>query len=216
MPELGPIAPILGGVVGALIAATVSYFFVFKRRRVVFWIQKTRNLTDGMKPFVAVAVEGSEVVELNRASVMVENSGNAALKDFEFEVRIPGHHGNCVAKAESSNPLLERAVSVGKSYSSASEILVKVVVPFFNPKETFEVVLFFDNEADECEVRCRMEETTVTIRRGLPRSGFEELAGGVAVQFVSVGIALIALMLSLLVFLLAKGDIAKSIFERGQ
>jgi hypothetical protein len=180
MLELGPVAPVLGGIVGALITAVVSYFFIFKRRRVTFWIQNTRNLTEGMRPFVAITMEGSEVIELNRASVVVENSGNTSLKDFEFEVRIPGHHGNCVGKAESTQPLLERAVKVEKSHSSTSEILVKVLVPFFNPKEVFEVVLFFDNKADECEVRCRMEETDVKIKRGLPRSGFQDWEAAMA------------------------------------
>jgi hypothetical protein len=176
--QFGPVAPIIAAIIGALITAGVSYLFVHKRRQVSFWVRRTANLTEGLKPYVSLSVEGSEVHALNRAAVVVVNSGNSALKDFEFEVRIPGHHGVCAVKAESSDALLEKAVKVVKSYSSVSEILVNVVVPFFNPKEVFEVVLFFDNEPDECEVRCRMEDTSVKVRRGfyVPRPSVGEIA----------------------------------------
>ena len=58
MFELGPVAPIVGAIVGALIALGVNYFFVFKRKRLGFWVVRGRNLTESLKPIASVVVEG--------------------------------------------------------------------------------------------------------------------------------------------------------------
>ena len=104
--ELGPTAPIVGAVAGALMTAAVSYFFVFKRRRVTFWVRPAMNLSGLLRPFVKMLMNGVEIDALYRAEVVVVNSGNTSIKDVGFEIRVPGQHQHCLAQAEAADSLL--------------------------------------------------------------------------------------------------------------
>jgi hypothetical protein len=63
----GPIAPIVGAIVGACITAGVTYFFIYKRKVVTFWVSETEDLTLPLRQhhsFVRFKVGDSELVSV--------------------------------------------------------------------------------------------------------------------------------------------------------
>jgi len=180
MPEwwttyVGPAAPIIGGTVGALIGATVTYLLVQKRKRIVFIAGKSESLTDSLKArggeIAKVSINKQELDSLNRAEVHAINSGNTPISNCSFEILLPGEHAFINPSLNASSLLLQTAVLIQvtavKRYTA-----VKLTIPFFNPKERLEVAIFFDGKLVEPEVMCRIEDVRCKVRRGLNVDSF--------------------------------------------
>jgi|ERR1043165_2092537 hypothetical protein len=167
---IGPAAPIVGALVGALIAALVTYFLIVKRKRLSIFVGRTEDLTKGLRAHrhpVALRFGDKEVKRLNRAWISITNKGNTTISAVELDVVIPGLHevsaGSVQAfdsKLEGSIKLTERELEFDKTY--------RVSVPFLNAKESFDVIVYFDGDADRCEVMCRMEDVQTRIVREKP------------------------------------------------
>jgi hypothetical protein len=42
---IGPVAPIIGAIVGSVITAVVAYFFLAKRQSITFWVGDSEDIT---------------------------------------------------------------------------------------------------------------------------------------------------------------------------
>jgi hypothetical protein len=117
-----PLVAIVSPIIGALIGAAVTYYFVVKRKRVTFYVGRSEDLTLRLRQhqsFVVFKLNNKEVSNLNRA---------------------------IIESCETSN------------------FLFKFQVPFFNPKEEFDINLFFDGTPDNVVVHCRMDNVACSIR----------------------------------------------------
>jgi hypothetical protein len=164
-----PFITILGPIIGAIIGAVVTYFIVVKRRKASFSISKSEDVTLPLHREhrnIVFKIGNQEMTNLNRASILVKNTGNTVISNFQFDIEVPGVHRNALADKLSENKQLHDAIDIEFDQPlRPTGPLFHIKVPFFNPKETFEVVLFFDGITTDCNVRCRMEDLRCKIRR---------------------------------------------------
>jgi hypothetical protein len=182
MPEwwtlyVGPIAPIIGATVGALIGAAVTYTLVQKRKRVILFAGKSESLTDSLKArsgeIAKVTINKQELDSLNRAEVHAYNNGNTSIANFSFEIFLPGPHKFVQPSLNASSLLLQTDVLM-KVASVEQYSSVRLTAPFLNPKERLEVAVFFDGKLVEPEVMCRIEDVQCKVRRGLSIDSYLE------------------------------------------
>jgi hypothetical protein len=172
---LGPLSPIIGAVIGAVIASLVTYFIVVRRQYLMFWILKSNDIAFPLRQqamllrqFFSIKIGDREFHNLNKSTVRVKNIGNIAIQHLSFDVVIPGEH-TAVAVASARNLDLRRSVQVESKYDDIKipiDPMYAISTSYLNPKESFEIALFFDGKVDECEVYCRMEDVKIKIRRG--------------------------------------------------
>ncbi len=149
MPDLmsiQPIAAIIGAIISAGIAAIVTYFVVVKRKGVTFIV--------------------STWTRLNRAVIRIKNSGNDVISGFEFDVMIPGVHPLRLADRLSKDIKLHDDVKI--RFDEEREIenpRFYFSLPFFNPRESFDAVIFFDGSTVDCEIGFRMQGVACKVRR---------------------------------------------------
>jgi hypothetical protein len=159
---------IFGPIIGALIGAAVTLSFVVKRKRVTFYVYRTEDLIRELRQNLAVVVlrvNNQDVTELNRAQIGIRNNGNAVIKDFQFEILIPGDHGLRLADKHTSDASLHREIKIDWDRSASTyNHRFTIQVPYFNPKESFEISIFFDKATDNVEVLCRMEDVECVTR----------------------------------------------------
>jgi hypothetical protein len=98
----------------------------------------------------------------------VKNTGNTPIAPCPFDVEIPGEHNQFLAELTTKDPDLRRAIEI-----TWDEPQVRNdprfhfrVSPFLNPKESFEILFYFDKETNKCKIHCRIEETKTKIKRG--------------------------------------------------
>jgi hypothetical protein len=72
-----------------------------------------------------------------------------------------------IAEHYAEPPKLYEAIQIGSDRPSKNyNPTFHIKVPFFNPKERFDIVVFFDEAADDCNVHCRIEDVKSPIKRG--------------------------------------------------
>jgi hypothetical protein len=166
----GPIAPIVGAIVGACITAGVTYFFIYKRKVVTFWVSETEDLTLPLRQhhsFVRFKVGDSELANLNRARVVVKATGNTAISNLTFDIEIPGAHPMYLAEHHAESPKLYHAIQIDwDKPPKTSDPRFHITVPFLNPKEKFDILVFFDERSDRCNIHCRIEDVRAPVKRG--------------------------------------------------
>ena len=169
--DFGPISPIIAALLGAAIAALSTYFMLFKRRVIMFWISDSEDLTLPLRksnPFVTFKVGENEFSCLNRAKIVVKNSGNEVINNFFFDIEIPEKHGYVSFETSTKDVKLQQSIHV----TAAPENHVVMGGKFFvtsdylNKKDKFTLFVFFDGKTRNCQVRCRLENTKVIIKRG--------------------------------------------------
>jgi hypothetical protein len=160
---IGPLSPIIGGVLGAAIGAIITYVVVVKRKAVVIRIAASEDITRpllGENDFMIFKIGDRELLNLNRAEISVRNTGSAAIKDFTFEIAVPGSPKNCIAKVATQNDNVGHAVEVKRKGTA----IFDVAMPFFNAKESYVIAVFFDGKVEHCKVRCRIEDVSAKIK----------------------------------------------------
>lgn len=164
LTSIQPVSAIIGATLGAIITATVTIWFVVKRKKVVFAITRTEDLTSGLRQhhqFISFNIANRAVLSLNKATIHVKNSGNTTIKDLKFDVVIPGNHEFYAAEVDVPDPNLKSSVKVdwkvpGNPFCPHCE----VSVPYFNAKESFDLLVFFDGSPELIEVSCRLEDVS--------------------------------------------------------
>ena len=170
---VGPLAPIIGALIGAVIAAAVTYYLVVKRKSLGFWITETEDLTSALRRHhqqITVSVGSQPFFDLNRSTILVKNRGNTSVSDFKFDIEIPGNHNGYLIEVIEGDPELRTAISIKgeqppRTYNPVLEVLVG---SFLNPGESFKVAVFFDGAPDACQLRCRIPDVNLTVRSGEP------------------------------------------------
>ena len=119
---LGPLSPIIGAVIGAVIASLVTYFIVVRRKYLMFWIIKSNDIAFPLRQqamllrqFFSIKIGDRRFHNLNKSTVPVKNIGNIAIQHLSFDVVIPGEH-TAVAVASARNLDLRRSVQVESKY----------------------------------------------------------------------------------------------------
>lgn len=197
---VGPLAPIIGAIVGAAIAAAVTYYLVVKRKAVTSVINDTEDLTSalgGHGQLMTVKIGNREVARLMKGGVIIRNSGNSPVKDMSFEIDLDGSPGFWLSVFGEGSDELKKAITIEQGQASGRggppRKPVKVSVPFLNPKESFGIDVFFDGwNTPECTVSCRMEDVYVKTRKASAvRDLVLEQAEGLSFSFfgVSFGIS---------------------------
>jgi hypothetical protein len=170
---VGPIAPIIGAVIGAMIAAAVTYYLVVKRKSLGFWITKTEDLTSSLQRHhqqIVVSVGGQGFLNLNRASVLIKNTGNTSIGDFKFDIHIPGEHQGYLSNVVVADNDLRDAITITSEQPARTvgPSLHVNVASFLNAGELFKISMFFDGAPTNCEVRCRIADVKSKVRSGEP------------------------------------------------
>jgi hypothetical protein len=152
----------------------VTYYIVVRRKYVVFWISKSDDITlplrqEGMRvrQFFSFKLGDREFRNLNKSTVRVKNKGNVAIQNLSFDVVILGEH-TALPGISAKNHRIARSVEVKSEIENRVDPIFAISTPYLNPKEAFEIDLFFDGEADECRVYCRMEDVKIKIKGGDP------------------------------------------------
>jgi hypothetical protein len=176
---VGPLAPIIGGIIGALITAVVGYFFIAKRKILSFWITDSEDITLPLRRHhsdISVKVSGREFQNLNRARVFVRNTGNTSIAPCRFDIEMPGEHIQFLAELTTRDADLRNAIQItwDEPQVTNNPRFYFQVSPFLNAKESFEVLLYFDKETQKCIVHCRIEDTKIKLKRG-PHLSIKEI-----------------------------------------
>lgn len=170
---VGPIAPIIGAIIGAMIAAAVTYYLVVKRKSLGFWVTKTEDLTSSLQRHhqqIVVSVGGQGFLNLNRASVLIKNTGNTSIGDFKFDIQIPGEHQGYLSDVVAADSELRDAITItsDQPVRTIDPTLHVNVASFLNAGESFKISMFFDGTPTHCEVRCRIADVKSKVRSGEP------------------------------------------------
>jgi hypothetical protein len=165
---IGPIAPIIGAVVGSLITAAIAYYVLAKRRRVLFTINEAEDLTlplrqENQNRLIVFTIDNRSVFNFNRCVIDVRNTGNTPIEDFKFEVDIPGMHEFAIVDPICELRELREAIKVSSLVVGGSNTFA-ISVPFFNAREEFALYVLFDNATENCVVRCRLPDVSVRIK----------------------------------------------------
>jgi len=168
---VGPLAPIIGAIVGALITAVVGYFILAKRKRLTLWISDTDDITAPLRRHhreILFRIGQDDLVKLNRSRITVKNSGNTALGMFTFDVKLPGDHQHYYGDLAPEDAGFRDNVVIEWPQPRIMEdpVLTVKVSPFLNARETFSITTYFDGDTEPVEVRCRIEDVTTRIKRG--------------------------------------------------
>jgi hypothetical protein len=176
MPDLSaiqPVAAIIGAVITATTAALVTYVLVVKRKSLGFWVTKTEDLTSSLRRHhqqIVVSVGGQGFLNLNRANVLIKNTGNTSIGDFKFDIQIPGEHHGYLSNVSVENNELREAITITSDQPARTldPTLHVNVASFLNAGESFRISMFFDGTPDQCEVRCRIADVKSKVRTGEP------------------------------------------------
>jgi hypothetical protein len=92
---IGPLAPIIGAIIGAVITAVVGYFFLAKRQSITFWVADSEDITLPLRREhrdIIFTVGDMKFANVNRGSIWVKNTGNSAIEKLAFDITIPETH----------------------------------------------------------------------------------------------------------------------------
>jgi hypothetical protein len=175
MPEwwtssVGPLAPIVAALVSAGIGAAITFLFTHKRKRLAFTIRKSEDLTSPLRQhhgLISFRFGLREVSSLNRAVVRVRNTGNTTIKDVKFDITLFGSHPFYLSEVSLRDPAMVRGIKTERPMGDSSNSpALNVTADFLNPKESFEILIYFDGEVEQPDVYCRMEEVKIIKRQG--------------------------------------------------
>jgi hypothetical protein len=166
--KYAPFVTVFGPIVGALIGAAVTYYITAKRKEVTFFISHSEDLIGRLREhegYVQLKAGERELHGFNRGAVIVRNTGNAVISDFQFLVEIPGHHPFHFADVIAADVLLKEQTGYTTNWKEGgSSLQNRVSIRFFNPGEQFELVMCFDGEPTDCNVYCRMADVKSKVK----------------------------------------------------
>jgi hypothetical protein len=175
--DLSWISWFVGPPIFAAIIGVVAGRYSQTRKRVTFIIGNSEDLTLPLRQqahdVVTFKFAGEDWLNLNRASIIVNNTGNRSISDLRFDIVMPGQHNHYQAAVGQTSPEILQSVQIDwpRQPVNYCNPIFNISLPFFNRKESFTVYIYFEGTLDKCEVRCRMEGVDVQIRnarRGRP------------------------------------------------
>jgi hypothetical protein len=128
--------------------------------------------------------------------VVVKNTGNVSIENFTFDVEMPGEHKGYLADVLADHGELRKAISITTDQPppTLNPTFHVKVAGFLNPRESFKMAIFFDEEAVDCKVRCRVADVKAKVKSG-EHVGIRDIWRGLSVEAVGgLGVALFGLM----------------------
>ena len=193
-----PAVAILGPIIAAIITLLVTRRWQ-RSKQVTFWVASSEDLTLPLKRsehFVVVEIGAYRGLDFNRGVVTAKNTGHAMISGVVFDVSIPGEHQLALAEVRSDDRNLSASAKIERrdDQSPTYNPTFKITIPFLNPKDAFEVVVFFDKEPVNCNISCRMEDVVVRIRRGQHEGPWSRAISASTASLIASGVtvALIA------------------------
>jgi len=156
-------APLLAGastIVGAVIGATITYFFVVQRKVLeiavtkISWIKKSKDIPSFA--LGGLVERGLHTAEVQSGLLGVKNIGNVTIKDIVFLVVAPGHAVYQYSKVRTAHDFVKASVTVAHE-EDEEFVRYQVSVDYLNPGEAFGVDLVFQGANSELDVFCRLE-----------------------------------------------------------
>jgi hypothetical protein len=142
--------------------------------------------------------------ELSLSTVRVRNVGNSSIRDIQFSIKIPGNHRFAQVNSGGKTPGVPSPVEVAVSPPAEGTLdpIFRMFVPFLNVDESFRINALYAGQPSQCEVICRLPDTTVQIysladlnrievRRERWRTALGIAIGAVVTFVGSSGIALV-------------------------
>jgi hypothetical protein len=159
--SIQPFSAIIGATITAATTLVIAVLITRKRKRVTFLISESEDLTLPLwdHGFVSLKVGNFTISKLNRARVFIKNTGNDVIRNFLFDIVIPGNHPMHLAEKRAKQNKLYEAIKIEDEPATVRGPTFHISVNFFNPKEVFEVIVFFEAETVDCQVECRGKVT---------------------------------------------------------
>jgi hypothetical protein len=157
-------ATVLAAVIGILGGYLLARYQ--REKRVLrFAIMDTEDLAVGLREHGNFEIKFAHfsTTELILSTIVVRNIGNSSIRDIEFSIKIPGEHPFAQINCASSNPALASQVKVLPPSAGGTDPIFPVSLPFFNANETFRINALYVGKPSQCEVTCRLPDTTVEI-----------------------------------------------------
>jgi hypothetical protein len=157
-------ATILAAIIGILGGYLLARY-QREKRTVRFLVTDTEDLAATLREHGNFEIKFAHfsTTELILSTIVVRNIGNASINDLQFTVRIPGEHPFAQVNCSSDTPGLALHVSVLPPAPGGSDPFFPVSLPFFNANESFRINILYSGKPSQCEVTCRLPETTVQI-----------------------------------------------------
>ncbi len=161
-----PLMAVLGPILAAMITLAVTRYFR-ERKRLTFIVVRTEDL---MLPLrrnrdqVSVRIDNTDVLDFNRGLVFVHNNGNVTIKEPAFSVKIDGNHDLRLFNISAENARLKDSIDAGWDREDNADLL-RVAIPFLNPKERFQITIFFNGPTVDCEILCRIEGVVHVLKK---------------------------------------------------
>jgi uncharacterized repeat protein (TIGR01451 family) len=176
-------ATLLAALFTAVVSVFMTYRYLVKRKRLTFYVAKSEDLTALLRVHagaISIKMLDREVRQLNRAKIVVKNTGNATITNVAFTIVIDGEHGFVTADARGDTVKLSNAIKM--KWEAGLDPIGDVSLPFLNAKESFEIQMFFDGKPGRCIVHCRMEDVSI----GYKAAGYDDVIGVAAELLDSV------------------------------
>ena len=164
----GPINTIIAAGITGLVSFGIALLFVHKRKRVLFLIEQGEDLTLVLRQNygnMVFKVGDKEMSNFNRCGMVVVNTGNVAIKDFDFDIYLDEGRNLLVHKITPDTKLCNSISLAQEDRGGAWDHKVTVSLPFFNARESFKVRLYYEGVTKDCSVECRMEDVRIRMRR---------------------------------------------------
>jgi hypothetical protein len=157
-------------ILAAIIGVLGGYFlarYQRERRIVRFLLTDAEDLAAALRAYGDFEIKWSNfsTAELILTSIIVRNIGNQTLTNFSFVVKIPGNHSFAQINCASEAAALLSQISVSPSVMGGLDPEFNVKLPFLNADETLRINALYSGKPSECEVICRLPDTTVQIHK---------------------------------------------------
>jgi hypothetical protein len=157
------IATILAAVIGICGGYLIARY-QREKRTLRFTVMDTQDLAVGLREHgnFEIKFANFSTTELILSTIVVRNIGNSSIKDFQFTLKIPGEHPFAKITCAGNIHALAQQVNVLPP-ASVTDPVFPVSLPFFNAKETFRINALYTGKPSQCEITCRLPDTTVEV-----------------------------------------------------
>ena len=160
----------LATVIAAIVGVVGGYFLArYQRERKIlrFVIRDPVDLAATLRGHgnFEIKFKDFSTTELILSTVESLNIGNASIKDIRFSLKLPGEHPFVLINCSSQNRALAEQVDISSPALGETSIdrVFPGALPFLNTGESFTLNVLYTGKPSQCEVTCRVPDTTVGV-----------------------------------------------------
>jgi hypothetical protein len=157
-------------IVAAIIGVLGGYFLArYQREKKIlrFVVMDPEDLAASLRVHGNFEIRFADFIttELMLSAVTVRNLGNSSIKNIEFTVKIPGEHHFAQVNRSGKWPGMPTQVEVAVSQpaEAALDPIFQMSIPFLNAGEFVRINALYTGQSAQCEVTCRLPDTTVEV-----------------------------------------------------